>query len=69
MYGAASRDRGQAANQPPDPECFTVRYDDFGDYAPGRGPLLRRDVKPLNPPVDEGRQGFFDLPQEWLAPA
>jgi hypothetical protein len=50
------------------PECFTVRYDDFGDYAAGRWAWLLRDVKPLNPPVAmKGHQGFFDLPQGWLA--
>lgn len=49
------------------PECFTVRYDDFGDYAPGRWAWLLRDVKPLNPPVPmKGHQGFFDLPAGWL---
>jgi hypothetical protein len=35
------------------PECFTVRHDDFGDYAPGRWAWLLRDIKPLNPPIDE----------------
>ena len=50
------------------PECFTVRYDDFGDYAPGRWAWLLRDVKPLNPPIAaKGAQGFFELPQGWLA--
>jgi activating signal cointegrator 1 len=40
-------------------EYFTVRYDDFGDYAPGRWAWLLRDVKPLNPPIEmKGRQGF-----------
>lgn len=49
------------------PECFTVRYDDFGDYSPGRWAWLLRDVKPLNPPIAmKGHQGFFDLPQGWL---
>lgn len=49
------------------PECFTVRYDDFGDYAEGRWAWLLRDVKPLNPPPRvKGAQGFFDLPQGWL---
>jgi hypothetical protein len=52
----------------PMPECFTVRYDDFGDYAVGRWVWLLREVKPLKPPVRVvGRQGFFDLPQGWLA--
>ena len=51
----------------PMPECFTVRYDDFGDYAPGRWAWLLRDVKALKPPVPmKGQQGFFDLPQGWL---
>ncbi len=44
------------------PECFTVRYDDFGDYAPGRGAWLLRDVKPLNPPVDERPPRVFRSP-------
>ena len=49
------------------PECFTVRYDDFGNYAPGRWAWLFRDVKPLTPHVAAvGRQGFFDLPQGWI---
>jgi hypothetical protein len=48
------------------PEWFTVRIDDFGDYAPGRWAWLLRDVKPLMPPPPAvGRQGFFDLPQGW----
>jgi hypothetical protein len=52
------------------PECFTVRYDDFGDYAPGRWAWLLRDVKPLIPPPPAiGRQAFFDLPQGWLVPS
>jgi hypothetical protein len=51
----------------PMPECFTVRYDDFGDYAPGRWAWLLRDVRPLFPPPPaKGAQGFFDLPQGWL---
>jgi hypothetical protein len=51
------------------PECFTVRYDEFGDYAPGRWAWLLRDVKPLTPPVAaKGAQGFFNLPQGWLVP-
>ncbi len=54
----------------PMPECFTVRYDDFGDYAPGRWAWLLRDVKPLTPPVAmKGKQGFFDLPPGWLTEA
>ena len=49
------------------PWCFTVRYDDFGDYAPGRWAWLLRDVKALTPPPPAlGRQGFFDLPQGWM---
>jgi activating signal cointegrator 1 len=52
------------------PDCFTVRYDDFGDYAEGRWAWLLRDVKPLKPPVAmKGAQGFFDLPQGWLVPS
>lgn len=48
------------------PDCFTVRYDDFGDYSPGRWAWLLRDVKPLVPPPPAiGHQGFFDLPQGW----
>jgi len=46
----------------PMPECFTVRYDDFGGYAPGRGAWLLRDVKPLNPPVDERPPRVFRSP-------
>ena len=50
------------------PDCFTVRYDDFGDYSPGRWAWLLRDVRPLNPPAPaKGAQGFFNLPQGWLA--
>ena len=49
------------------PACFTVRYDTFGNYAPGRWAWLLRDVQPLTPPVAAlGRQGFFDLPQGWM---
>jgi hypothetical protein len=45
------------------PECFTVRYDDFGDYAPGRWAWLLRDVKVLTPTEGIiGRQGFFEVP-------
>lgn len=51
----------------PMPECFTVRVDDYGDYAPGRWAWLLRDVRAVTPPVAAvGRQGFFDLPQGWL---
>jgi hypothetical protein len=50
------------------PECFTVRYDDFGDYAAGRWAWLLSDVKALKPPIEmKGHQGFFELPQGWLA--
>lgn len=49
------------------PECFTVRYDDFGDYAPGRWAWLLTNITPLIPhPRATGRQGFFDLPQGWM---
>jgi hypothetical protein len=50
----------------PMPECFTVRYDDFGDYAAGRWAWLLRDVKPIRPAPAKGAQGFFELPQGWL---
>ncbi|HZE52676.1 MAG TPA: hypothetical protein VE111_05300 [Bradyrhizobium sp.] len=53
----------------PMPECFTVRYDDFGDYAPGRGPGCCATSSRSIHRLMKGRQGFFDLPQEWLAPA
>jgi activating signal cointegrator 1 len=46
----------------PMPECFTVRYHDFGDHAPGRWAWLLRDVKPLNPPVDERSPRVFRSP-------
>jgi activating signal cointegrator 1 len=47
----------------PMPDCFTVRYDDFGDYAPGRWAWLLRDVRVLLPTGSTiGRQGFFDIP-------
>lgn len=46
------------------PECFTVRYDDFGDYAAGRWAWLLRDVKAITPREGViGRQGFFDVPK------
>ncbi len=49
------------------PDCFTVRYDDFGNYEPGRWAWLLRDIKPLIPPPPvKGAQGFFNLPQGWL---
>jgi hypothetical protein len=45
----------------PVPDCFTVPYDDFGDYAPGRWAWLLRDVKPMRPPIAmKGAQGFFE---------
>lgn len=51
----------------PMPDCFTVRYDTFGDYAPGRWAWLLTDVRPLRRPIAaKGAQGFFDLPQGWL---
>lgn len=54
----------------PMPDCFTVRTDDFGDYAPGRWAWLMRDVQALNPPAPmKGAQGFFDLPQGWMTGA
>jgi hypothetical protein len=44
------------------PDCFTVRYDDFGDYSPGRWAWLLRDVALLTPPVPvKGRQKFFEV--------
>lgn len=53
----------------PMPECFTVKIDDFGNYAPGRWAWLLKDVRPINPPVPmKGAQGFFDLPQGWMVP-
>jgi hypothetical protein len=49
------------------PDCFTVRYDEFGDYDAGRWAWLLRDVKPFKPTASViGRQGFFDLPQGWM---
>lgn len=52
------------------PPCFTVRYDAFGDYAPGRWAWLLRDVRVLKPhPPTKGAQGFFELPQGWLTEA
>lgn len=50
------------------PYCFSVRYDDYGDYSPGRWAWLLTDVQPMNPPIAmKGAQKFFDLPQGWLA--
>lgn len=44
------------------PDCFTVRYDDFGDYAAGRWAWLLRDVTVIKPDRGTiGRQGFFDV--------
>lgn len=52
----------------PMPECFTVRYDEFGDYSAGRWAWLLSDVQVMRPPPAAiGRQGFFDLPQGWMA--
>ncbi len=45
-----------------------VPYDDFGDYAPGRWAWLLTNVKALRPITMKGAQGFFELPQGWLAP-
>lgn len=51
----------------PMPPCFSVCYDKFGDYSPGRWAWLLSDVKPVNPPAPaKGAQGFFELPQGWL---
>lgn len=53
----------------PMPGCFTVRYDDFGDYSPGRWAWLFSDVRPINPPTAiKGRQKFFDMPPGWAVP-
>lgn len=44
------------------PECFTVRYDEFGDYAPGRWAWLLKDIEVFKPSEPlTGRQGFFDI--------
>ena len=44
------------------PECFTVPYDDFGDYAAGRWAWLLTDVKRVIPTQTViGHQGFFDI--------
>lgn len=46
----------------PYPPCFTVRYDDFGDYRPGRWAWSLVDVRPLTPPIKAiGRQGLFSI--------
>lgn len=46
----------------PMPECFTVRIDDFGDYAAGRWAWLLREPLHRTPhePVT-GRQSFFEV--------
>src|SRR6185437_11075967 len=50
------------------PGCFTVGYDAWGDYSPGRWAWLLTDVRTMKPPVRAvGRQGFFELPQGWMA--
>lgn len=52
----------------PMPECFRPRIDAWGDYSPGRWAWLLSEVQVVNPPAPvNGRQGFFDLPQGWLA--
>jgi hypothetical protein len=49
------------------PACYTVLYDNFGDYAPGRWAWLLSDVRVVTPPIAMvGQQGFFDLPQGWM---
>ena len=49
------------------PPCFTVPYDDWGDYEQGRWAWLLSDISVINPPAPvRGKQGFFDLPQGWL---
>lgn len=51
----------------PMPECFTVRYDAYGNYEPGRWAWLLTNITPMRPPVAAvGRQGFFELPQGWM---
>lgn len=64
IFPAATVERVMASR--PFPPCFTVRTDDFGNYAPGRWAWLLSDVQPLVPrrPVI-GHQGFFDLPAGW----
>lgn len=58
---------GRRMTSRPMAACFTVRYDEFGDYEPGRWAWLLRDVSVLDPPVPAvGRQGFFELPQGWM---
>lgn len=57
---AASVERRMVSR--PMPDCFTVRYDDFGDYTPGRWAWLLRDIRVLLPTESTvGRQGFFDV--------
>lgn len=42
------------------PECFTVRYDNFGDYSPGRWAWLLKNIEPLKEPVPaKGKQGWW----------
>lgn len=51
----------------PFPPCFTVRYDNFGNYAPGRWAWLLDDVQVLHPPpAAKGERKFFELPQGWM---
>ncbi len=46
----------------PMPDCFTVRYDPFGDYAPGRWAWLLRGPLNLTPTAAViGRQKFFEV--------
>ncbi|WP_375782883.1 hypothetical protein ACE10Z_23505 [Bradyrhizobium sp. Pha-3] len=48
----------------PMPDCFTVRYDDFGDYRAGRWAWLLRNVRVLTPTAGvTGRQKFFEVLQ------
>ncbi len=49
----------------PIPPCFTVRTDDFGNYAPGRWAWLLRDVEPRRPArLIVGRQKLFEIPDD-----
>ncbi|KGT75815.1 hypothetical protein MA20_32000 [Bradyrhizobium japonicum] len=44
------------------PDCFTVRYDNFGDYKAGRWAWLLSDIAPIVPTgAVVGRQGFFEV--------
>lgn len=50
----------------PYPPCFTVRYDDYGNYAPGRWAWSLTDIRQITPPAPAiGRQKVFslDLPE------